>query len=183
MRFRDLELAGPRLVLRAADVHTLGAIGSGATTLGRALQATLPPQWDELVPGADEIARESERLARTPASRGWSHWFWLGRGTGLTIPTLVGCGGYVAPPGDGGNVEVCLHLSPGTAAASIREGMVLLLGWAWEHPETTEVTIMVGDLPDAAARAIGGLGFTSNPGEHALWKLERHAFRHDGSAR
>lgn len=177
MRFRDLTIAGPRLVLRAADAHTLGAIGSGATALGRALQATLPPHWDELVPGPDEIAREADRLARTPASRGWSHWFWLGRGTGLTIPTLVGCGGYVAPPAEGGNVELCLHLAPGTASASIREGVGLLLGWAWEHPETTEVTIMAGDLPDAAARAIGGLGFTSNPGEHALWKLERHAIR------
>ena len=142
-----LKLVTPRLELIAATVPVCRAAAADRAELARLLSARVPASWPpELM--ADHLEGFARRIEADAALEGWLPWYWLTRDD----PTLIGNGGFGAPPAEDGSGKFGYALVPehqGRGYAT--EAVAALLEWAFSHAALTRV---VADTYPELSRSI-----------------------------
>lgn len=102
-----------RLLLVAATVESVRAELQGLDRFSRLLNVTVPPGWP---PGEyDRHAQEFflEHLEKQGSSAvGWYGWYAILRTPAEDDAVLVGCGGFLGPPNNDGEVEIGYSIDP-----------------------------------------------------------------------
>ena len=130
---RRLVLRLERMELVAATVDTLQA-EDDLPSLAQLLQAEVPSNWPTPMYDADARSHFRALMREKPESYGWTVWYiLLFQDAGPR--TLVGAVGAIAPPSDGGTIEVGYSIleqffGRGYATEALRG----FLNWAWQQP-------------------------------------------------
>ena len=169
-----------RLLLIPAEIRHLEAEVQKTGELASMLRATVPDNWPP------EILRDAltfflEQLRKNPSSVGWNGWYWIQQATGSEPATLIGDGGFVAPPDTDGEVEIGYSVLPqfqGFGYAS--EAAPALVRWAFNHPEVTRIIGETDHDNAPSIRVLQKLGFTyAGPGSEQgrdKWQITRAQF-------
>jgi ribosomal-protein-alanine N-acetyltransferase len=170
----------PRLTLIPATAGLLCTEAAGRRALARSLGARVPAPWPpELLAGA--VAFFRDQLERHPGDAGWYTWYWIVGVAGSPEATLVGSGGFVGPPGDGGKVEVGYSVLPESQGQGYAtEALVALLGWAFDHLQVLSVVAETEPDNRPSLRILEKLGFApagaGSEGSLVRFEMERTAY-------
>jgi RimJ/RimL family protein N-acetyltransferase len=171
-----LKIETGRLELIAETRELAEAQTAGRQQLAAALGAEVPEDWPP-EGTADALALFAAHLCRDPTLAGWLVWYWVLVDPATGSRTLIGDGGFTAPPLKG-TVATGYSLLPAYRGKGYAtEAVKALTDWAFSHPEVRK--IIAETLPDnePSIRVLQRVGFrrarkASEPG-HIRFVLKR----------
>ena len=154
IRTHRLDLVPATLDLLEADIESPEA-------LGRLLGAVVPASWP---PGEyDRSAMEffRDRLSETPEAIGWYGWYAVHRSVEPHGSVLVGCGGYLGPPGADGVAEIGYSIVPESRRLGFATELVhALVSRAFSKPEVVRVIAHTFTTNRESVRVLEKCGFS-----------------------
>jgi len=165
-------LTTTRLKLVPASLAHVRAEIADQQRFSQMLQATVPSNWPP-ESAADALPLFLGWLEAAPDQAGWFGWYALLMDPEVSLPTLVGGGGFLGAPVHG-EVQIGYSMLPQFQHRGIATEMVAgLVGWAlnhpevthivaeteWENPASVQVLRKIGFAPLGATNAAGGMRF------------------------
>jgi ribosomal-protein-alanine N-acetyltransferase len=154
IRTQRLDLVPATLALVEADIESPEA-------LGRQLGAVVPANWP---PGEyDRSAMEffRDRLSENPEAVGWYGWYAVHRSVEPHGSVLVGCGGYLGPPGVDGVAEIGYSIVPDSRRLGFATELVhALVSRALSMPQVIRVVAHTTSTNLGSVRVIEKCGFS-----------------------
>jgi RimJ/RimL family protein N-acetyltransferase len=154
IRTQRLDLVPATLALVEADIESPEALGR---RLGAAVPATWPPgEYDR---AAMEFFRD--RLSESPEAVGWYGWYAVQRSVEPHGSVLVGCGGYLGPPGADGVAEIGSSIVPESRGLGFATEIVhALVARAFSTPQVVRVIAHTTSTNLGSVRVLEKCGFS-----------------------
>jgi RimJ/RimL family protein N-acetyltransferase len=154
IRTHRLDLVPATLALVEADIESPEA-------LGRLLGAVVPACWP---PGEyDRAAMEffRDRLSESPEAVGWYGWYAVQRSVEPHGSVLVGCGGYLGPPGADGVAEIGYSIVPESRGLGFATEIVhAIVARAFSKPGVVRVIAHTSSTNLESVRVLEKCGFS-----------------------
>ena len=141
--------AGQLMLVPATNTHMKYELSHDYAALYHALDVAAPPYWPPDLNDDDSFRHFQNLLETTPEAAIWgAHYVVLREGDGQR--TLVGNGGYVAPPDANGVIEIGYSILAPFRRRGHASGMCkILISQAFANPRVSKV--IAHTLPDLVA--------------------------------
>ena len=152
-------LESERMVLIPGTANILRSELENREAFSAQIGALVPAAWPpELYSGTREDRLES--LTADPDLAGWLHWYWVLNSDALTVPILVGVGGFSGYPDDSKQVEIGFSvLAHWQRRGLATEAVSRLLRWAKNGSFNAVLAQTYSEIP-ASIRVLEKCDFT-----------------------
>lgn len=150
----------PRLILIATSAELLKIELICPKKLAEALNVLVPDNWPpEFMRHANPIF--FLQLQNYPSYYRWCTWYWVLKNGYMGSDLMIGCGGFMGPPGKKGTVEIGYSILPqfeGKGFAT--EGTAALLKWGFGNERVKLIAAETYPNLAKSIRILDKLGFS-----------------------